>query len=278
MLHGLADVVAIAAAALAGMGRALLVSHQRANSVAGPELAVSNPVEADREVASLASAAMGYAIESASIIRRIGIENGGKPAAAVWFSGARLPLAVSRCDNAGCHAVTGPDHGPELPAGWTPEHVGARMIEGFESLLALSGRVGPKQYGGSWPAVLHEFADLVDEDAMKHAREAFVRDRRRPRMARLGQTMLDVEIGAGRLEGLAAEGHPLGAHGLDLRRRPGVAGRLGEVGAVVGEHSVDLVGDGGGKSFEEVAGNPAGGLLVQLGEANLEVRSIATRR
>ena len=86
----------------------------------------------------------------------------------------------------------------------------------------------------------------------------------RPWMARLGQTMCDVEIGAGRLEGVAAEEHLLGAHGLDLRRRPGVAGRLGKVGAVVGEHGVDLVGDGGSKGSEEIAGNPASGLLAAV--------------
>src|ERR1700712_5145712 len=35
------------------------------------------------------------------------------------------------------------------------------------------------------------------------------------------------------------------------------------------EHRVDLVGNGSGKGPQEVAGNPAGGLLVQLSEGKL---------
>ena len=47
----------------------------------------------------------------------------------------------------------------------------------------------------------------------------------RPRMARLRETMLDVEIGAGGLEGVAAEEHLVGAHGFDLGWGPSIAGR-----------------------------------------------------
>ena len=49
---------------------------------------------------TVASAGAGYGITSASIIRRLGIEDGGRPAAAVWFSGSRLPLAVAARVNA----------------------------------------------------------------------------------------------------------------------------------------------------------------------------------
>jgi len=41
-------------------------------------------------------------------------------------------------------------------------------------------------------------------------------------------------------------------------------GEIGEVRAVVGEHRVDLIGNGSGQRPQEVAGNAAGRLLVQL--------------
>lgn len=68
----------------------------------------------------------------------------------------------------------------EPPLTWTPEHVAARMVAGFETLLALGVRVGPRQHANGWPLMLQEFSDLVDEDAMAHAREVFARSRRRP--------------------------------------------------------------------------------------------------
>jgi len=141
--------------------------------------------------------------------------------------------------------------------------------EPLERLQAVPKVVGLDEVGEVLPklimALVVEALDGRVLDGPVHPLDLTVR----PRMARLGQTMFDVEIGAGRLEGVATEEHLLGAHDLDLRRRPGVAGRLGEVGAVVGEHGVDLVGNRGSKGPEEVAGNPAGGLLVQLGEGEL---------
>src|ERR671928_785922 len=44
-----------------------------------------------------------------------------------------------------------------------------------------------------------------------------------PRVPRLGQSVLDVEISASRLEGVAAEEYVLGPHGLDILGRPAVA-------------------------------------------------------
>ncbi len=44
---------------------------------------------------TVASAAMGYGIESASIIRTLELNNGGAGLATVWFNGTKLPLAAA---------------------------------------------------------------------------------------------------------------------------------------------------------------------------------------
>lgn len=49
---------------------------------------------------TLASAAMGYGIESARIVREIELADGGTPAAGLWFDGGRLPLARAARVNA----------------------------------------------------------------------------------------------------------------------------------------------------------------------------------
>ncbi|MCV9940934.1 hypothetical protein OIU35_31675 [Boseaceae bacterium BT-24-1] len=60
----------------------------------------------------------------------------------------------------------------DIPLEWTPEHVGARLIEAYETLRESGGRVGPKAFGNGWPEMMREFADLVDPDAQKnHAAE-----------------------------------------------------------------------------------------------------------
>src|SRR5262249_26993029 len=41
---------------------------------------------------TVASAAMGYRIESARIIRELELEEGGQPMATVWFADRKLPL------------------------------------------------------------------------------------------------------------------------------------------------------------------------------------------
>lgn len=53
----------------------------------------------------------------------------------------------------------------EIPTAWTPEHVGARLIEAFEVLSRSGARVGPGRYVNGWPAMVHEFADMVDAQA-----------------------------------------------------------------------------------------------------------------
>src|SRR3546814_19163219 len=67
-------------------------------------------------------------------------------------------------------------------------------------------------------------------------------------MTGFGEAVFDVEVGAGGLEGMAAEEDLFGPHLFDLGGRPGLAGRIGEVGAVIGQHGVDRVGNGGGSA------------------------------
>lgn len=52
-----------------------------------------------------------------------------------------------------------------IPTAWTPEHVGKRLIEAFEVLSRSGGRILPSRYGNGWPAMVHEFADMVDAQA-----------------------------------------------------------------------------------------------------------------
>jgi hypothetical protein len=54
--------------------------------------------------------------------------------------------------------------------------------------------------------------------------------------------MLDVEVGAGEFEGVSAEEHSFCPHLLDVVWGPSLAGRIGEVGAVVGENRRDGAG------------------------------------
>ncbi|HEX4328617.1 MAG TPA: MmgE/PrpD family protein [Burkholderiales bacterium] len=49
---------------------------------------------------TIASAAMGYGIPTARIVRELEIEDGGAPQATVWFDGRRLPLARAARVNA----------------------------------------------------------------------------------------------------------------------------------------------------------------------------------
>jgi hypothetical protein len=53
----------------------------------------------------------------------------------------------------------------DIPVAWTPEHVGVRLIEAFEILSRSGTRVGPGRVGNGWPAMVHEFADMVDAQA-----------------------------------------------------------------------------------------------------------------
>lgn len=66
-----------------------------------------------------------------------------------------------------------------VPLDWNAGHVAYRMINAFQVLRSLPGRVGPQMYGSSWPVMLQEFEDLVDEQAMANARLEFMKSRPR---------------------------------------------------------------------------------------------------
>lgn len=50
-----------------------------------------------------------------------------------------------------------------------------------------------------------------------------------PGMARFGQPMVDIEIGACQFEGMDADKNTLRLHLLDIARRPPVAARIGKM-------------------------------------------------
>lgn len=65
-----------------------------------------------------------------------------------------------------------------VPDAWNPGHIAFRVIQGFEVLSSMTLRVGPAQYGTSWPMVLQEFSELTEEDARAEARNAFAQNYR----------------------------------------------------------------------------------------------------
>ena len=88
-------------------------------------------------------------------------------------------------------------------------------------------------------------------------------------MLGLCQPMIDVVLGAGVFEGVRPNELSGLQGGLDVRRgRTRIAWR-GEVGSVVGEDGVDLVGDGGDQAAQEVPRGAARHLLMQLDEGEL---------
>jgi hypothetical protein len=66
----------------------------------------------------------------------------------------------------------------------------------------------------------------------------------RPWVPRLGQAVLYVALGAGKLKRVGAEELLASEHLLDLVGRSGVAAGLGEGRAVIDENRVNLVGNG----------------------------------
>lgn len=85
-----------------------------------------------------------------------------------------VPLDDDFMDRYAAHADA-----DDRPTIWTPEHVQARMIEAFDVLLRSGVTVGPSRKSGFWPPVVHEFSDLIDQQAREdaEARGRIVRSR-----------------------------------------------------------------------------------------------------
>ncbi len=102
-------------------------------------------------------------------------------------------------------------------------------------------------------------------DGAVHALDLAVR----PRMLWLGQSVIDVLEGAGIFEGVGAEEFLACDHFADLGGAPGFALGVGEVGAVIGEHGMDLVGHSLDQGAQEVGCGARCCLGVQFGEGEL---------
>ena len=76
-------------------------------------------------------------------------------------------------------------------------------------------------------------------------------------------------MGARVFEGVRPDGFSGVESCLDVRRGRTRTAWRGEVGSIVGEDRVDLVGDGGEQATQEVPGGPARHLLMQLDESEL---------
>ena len=88
-------------------------------------------------------------------------------------------------------------------------------------------------------------------------------------MIGLCQPVLDVVLRAGVFEGVRPNGLCGVQGGLDVRRGRTRVAWSGEVGSVVGEDGVDLVGDGGDQAAQEVSRGATRHLLMQFDEGEL---------
>lgn len=80
------------------------LARRLARFVVGTPTAAIDTLALERATMSLAStvasAAMGHGIHSARVVRGLELDDGGRPAAAVWFTDARLPMARAARVNA----------------------------------------------------------------------------------------------------------------------------------------------------------------------------------
>jgi hypothetical protein len=90
-----------------------------------------------------------------------------------------------------------------------------------------------------------------------------------PRMPGLGQTTIDIVASARYFEGGGPEWLTTLEHALDIGDRPTLALWVCEVGPIVGQHGMDLVGNCFDEVQQEVSRDPPCGLLVQFGEGEL---------
>jgi len=90
--------------------------------------------------------------------------------------------------------------------------------------------------------------------------------------------MIDIILSAGVFESVRPDGLSGVEGGLDVGCRRARIARRSEVGSVIGEDGVDLVGDFGDQAAQEVSGGPTRDLSCSSTKANFDVRSIATMR
>ncbi|GGC90515.1 hypothetical protein [Chelatococcus reniformis] len=80
-----------------------------------------------------------------------------------------------------------------IPPVWTPEHVGRRLVEGFETLrmMPLTGiKLG---YGTPWPTYVHDWADLLAQAEDQQAAQDRERERNRVKMQATSQQVAAME-------------------------------------------------------------------------------------
>lgn len=100
----------------------------------------------------------------------------------------------------------------DLPLEWTAEHVQRRLIDAYTCLARVRVEVGPRLDKGYWPAILREFADLVDTQASRNRSEEIMQSRAR-RLTSHEASLMEEAL-AWPLEHL--DGRPLEADALTL--------------------------------------------------------------
>jgi len=144
-----------------------------------------------------------------------------------------------------------------------------RRCEPFESLESSGEVVGIDEVGEMLSEVSVGFVvEAFDGGFLECSIHAFDLSVG-PGVFRLVRRWSMSAFGAGELEGMSAKEFSAFECELDLRScRTAIAGR-GEVHAVVGEHGMDLIGQGLDQRLEEVGRNPLRGLFVHLDEGEL---------
>ena len=67
----------------------------------------------------------------------------------------------------------------DLPLRWNVGYVALRLIGGYEVLCSMPGRVGPLGHGSTWPDIVREFADYLEEAVRVRKAEEVTEPRRR---------------------------------------------------------------------------------------------------
>ena len=76
-----------------------------------------------------------------------------------------------------------------LPTRWTPEQVQSRLIEAMVVISKTAGRIGPKQFGAAWPAIMLEFQDYLGYDHVQ-----YMKDRRGDIQREADRTFSSIEL------------------------------------------------------------------------------------